>query len=115
MQEPEADGAVGASAVEPPRRVWQGSMRRAEDAHIVGGRDAWSLDGACKPWKVCPQLPAVERNAFDGWPGMVTLGLRDAGTAQRNGFTAARPMTTRPGLRVRTIKSIRMDRISSVR
>jgi hypothetical protein len=31
-------------------------------------------------------------HASRGWPGTDTQGLREAGTAQRNGFTAVRKM-----------------------
>jgi len=46
---------------------------------------------------VFPAASKGATHASHGWPWMATQGLRVAGTAQRNGFTAARkiPFQTR--------------------
>jgi hypothetical protein len=45
--------------------------------------------------KGSPAAAKGETHASNGWPWKATLGLRAAGTAKRNGFTAARNMTSR--------------------
>ena len=47
-----------------------------------------------KNTKIFPAASKGRTHAFDGWPWKVTPGLRDAGTAQRNGFTAARDVSS---------------------
>lgn len=47
---------------------------------------------------VFPAAAMGRPHAFDGQPRMVALGLREAWNAQRNGFTAARNMTSRDHL-----------------
>ena len=57
---------------------------------------AYLFSGARKTGKFFPQPPWVRRMRRTGVHGVYALGLREAGTAQRNGFTAARTTSNDP-------------------
>jgi hypothetical protein len=60
------------------------------------------LDGYFPEREKQDVIPAASRGATHasrGWPWMATPGLREAGIAKRNGFTAVRKIPVQSGLR----------------
>src|SRR2546430_218747 len=91
---------VGTGQALFPEREKQGSAH-APSEFARDGEPWLAAMQDCIASQVFPAASSGATHASRGWPWMVTLGLRGAGTAQRNGFTAVRKMPAPSRLRAR--------------